>query len=122
MKFLLLLLTLFGAFASTPVEKKKQPAAAATSDAAIENAIRARFAKSKIASNNLQVHVRGGVATIEGQVSVVQHKGAATRMAKTAGATKVVNNIRIDEAAKRKAAGQLERARKATIQRSSQKN
>jgi hypothetical protein len=37
----------------------------------------------------------------------MQHKGAATRMAKTAGAIQVVNNIKISDQAKAKAAGNL---------------
>ena len=38
---------------------------------------------------------KNGIATWTGATSVMQHKGAATRMAKTAGATQVVNNIKI---------------------------
>lgn len=119
MRILLLLLTLFGAFAAAPDGKKKSApvVAASVPDAELEKAIRARFAKSKLASNNLQVIVKSGVATIDGQVSVVQHKGVATRMAKNAGAKQVVNRIKIDEAARQKAASQLTRARTATVKR-----
>jgi len=114
-----LLLALFGAFAAAPEEKKKKstPAAASITDAELEKAIRARFAKSKLASNNIQVIVKSGVATIDGEVSVVQHKGVATRMAKNAGAKQVINRIKIDEAARQKAAGQLTRSRAATVKR-----
>lgn len=120
MRILLLLLTLFGAFAAASEPKKKSaPAAAAASvsDAELEKSIRARLAKSKLASNNLQISVKSGVVTIDGQVSVVQHKGVATRMAKNAGAKQVINRIKIDEAARQKAAGQLSRARPATVKR-----
>lgn len=107
----MLFLALAAAFAAPPDVKKKATASlAAVSDAELEKAIRARFAKSKIAANNLQVVVRSGVVTIDGQVSVVQHKGVATRMAKNAGAKEVVNRIKIDEAARQKAATQLRRA------------
>jgi hypothetical protein len=56
--------------------------------------------------------VQGGVATWEGKTEVLQHKGAATRMAKTAGAKAVVNNIKVSDAAKDKAAGNLEEGRR----------
>jgi hypothetical protein len=41
---------------------------------------------------------------------VIQHKGAATRMARTAGAAQVVNNIQISASAKAKAAANLKKA------------
>src|SRR5713226_6667282 len=65
------------------------------SDAEIEATIKAKLAKSKIGKDGLQVHVKNGIATWTGATSVMQHKGAATRMAKTAGAIQVVNNIKI---------------------------
>lgn len=67
------------------------------SDAEIEATIKAKLAKSKIGKDALQVHVKNGIATWTGSTSVMQHKGAATRMAKTAGATQVVNNIKVSE-------------------------
>jgi hypothetical protein len=83
------------------------------SDAQMEADIRARLARSKkISLDHLQVHVQGGVATIEGHTSVVQHKGAATRMAKAAGAVAVNNRVQISEAAKEKAAANLESGRR----------
>ena len=78
------------------------------SDAEIEATIKAKLAKSKIGKDGIQVHVKNGIATWTGSTSVMQHKGAATRMAKTAGATQVVNNIKVsDDAAIGKAAGSL---------------
>jgi len=65
------------------------------SDAEIEGTIKAKLAKSKIGKDGFQVHVKDRVATWTGATTVMQHKGAATRMAKTAGATQVVNNIKI---------------------------
>ncbi len=83
------------------------------SDAQLEAAIRARFAKSqKISLDHFQVHVQGGVATIEGKTGVMQHKGSATRMAKAAGALAVNNRIQLSDAAKQKAAANLETGRR----------
>jgi osmotically-inducible protein OsmY len=84
----------------------------AVSDAKLEAAIRAKFAASKISADKFTVHVQGGVATIEGKTDVVQHKGTATRMAKTAGAAAVKNNVQVSDAAKQKAAGNLETGRR----------
>jgi hypothetical protein len=81
-------------------------------DAQIEAVIRAKFAKSKCGPDKFTVRVQGGVATIEGRTEVVQHKGSATRMAKTAGAIAVNNHIQISDAAKQKAAGNLEEGRR----------
>jgi hypothetical protein len=81
------------------------------SDAQLEALIRAKFAKSKSA-NTFKVRVQGGVANIEGQTDVVQHKGAATHMAKSAGAISVNNRVEISDAAKQKAAGNLETGRR----------
>jgi osmotically-inducible protein OsmY len=77
------------------------------SDAEIEATIKAKLAKSKIGKEGFQVHIKDGVATWTGTTSVMQHKGAATRMAKTAGAIKVVNNIKVSEQEAAKAASNL---------------
>ncbi len=88
-------------------------------DAQLEKTIRGKFAASKINTHHFQVHVQGGVATIEGQTDVLQHKGTATRLAKNAGATKVVNHIAVSQAAKDKAAKSLASGRRrAQIKRS----
>ncbi len=100
--------------ASRPASKApaRRPQAG-KSDAQIEAAIKAKLAKSpKLSTEHLQVHVQGGVATFEGKTDVVQHKGTATRMAKTAGAVAVNNHIQVSEAAKEKAAGNLETGRR----------
>jgi hypothetical protein len=95
-------------------------AAPAIPDAQIEKDIRARLAASaKISLDHFTVHVQGGVATLEGQTSVVQHKGTATRMAKSAGAVRVVNRIQVSEEAREKASANLtEGRRRAQIKRS----
>jgi hypothetical protein len=82
------------------------------SDAQIEAAIRAKFARSKINAEKFTVHVQGGVATIEGKTNVIQHKGTATRLAKTGGAVAVNNHIEISDAAKQKAADNLDQGRR----------
>lgn len=82
------------------------------SDASIEEQIRARFAKSKIAANGFKVHVQRGVATLTGTTDVIQHKGVATRLAKSGGAAQVVNNIQVSQAARDKAAAKLSKVRK----------
>lgn len=111
-------------FAATPTPAASKPARAAGNfsakdDARIEAAIKAKLAKSKIGADHFTVKVQGGVATWEGRTSVIQHKGAATRMAKTAGAVAVVNHIQVDEAAKRKAREQMQTGlRKAELKRS----
>ncbi len=97
-----------------PVQTKPVPSqgTSAEQDKAIEAAIRAKLAKSKIGKDGFKVRVQGGVAYWEGSTDVVQHKGSATRMAKAAGALKVVNNIQISDEAKEKAAGNLEQGRR----------
>ncbi|MEN6532075.1 MAG: BON domain-containing protein [Bryobacteraceae bacterium] len=85
---------------------------AALPDAAVENSIRQRLARSKCASDNFAVHVRGGVATLEGKTDVVQRKGAATRMAKSAGAKRVINNIQVSAAGRAKASAGLSKGRR----------
>jgi len=96
-----------------PVTSQKAPAKAAPklTDQQLEAKIREKFANSK-SSNTFKVHVQGGVATIDGKTEVIQHKAAATRMAKTAGAVAVKNQVVVSEAAKKKAAGNLEEGRR----------
>jgi hypothetical protein len=65
------------------------------SDAEIEASIKAKLAKSKIGKDGFQIHVKDRVATWTGSTAVMQHKGAATRMAKAAGAIQVLNNIKV---------------------------
>ncbi|MBI1899376.1 MAG: hypothetical protein HYZ57_16940 [Acidobacteria bacterium] len=90
----------------------KPAAAKPVDDASLERAIRARFARSKIAANNFQVRVQVGIATIEGRTAVIQHKGTATRLARAAGARQVVNKVVITDEAREKAAGNLSKGRR----------
>jgi hypothetical protein len=80
-------------------------------DAQVERTIRAKFTKSKINAEHFTVTVQNGVATIEGKTNVIQHKGVATRLAKTGGALAVQNHIQVSDAAKAKAAGRLAKYR-----------
>lgn len=97
---------------TAPAPAKAPAKQAMKPDAVIEATIRAKFAKSKINAEKFQVHVQGGVATIEGKTNVIQHKGTATRLAKTAGAVAVNNHVEISDAAKQKAADNLEKGRR----------
>ena len=65
------------------------------------------------------LNVQGGIAYWDGKTDVVQHKGSATRMAKTAGAKGVVNHIKVSDEAKEKAADNLDEGRRrAQVKRS----
>ena len=96
----------------TPKKTAPRPAMGASEDRQLEAAIRARLADSGIASDKFTVHVQGGVATLEGRTEVLQHKGTATRLAKSMGAKQVVNRIEVSEAAREKAAGNLAQGRR----------
>jgi BON domain len=101
--------------AKTTAPAKKAPTPSGTSaqeDKQIEAAIRAKLAKSKIGKDGFKVRVQGGIAYWEGSTEVLQHKGSATRMAKTAGAKSVVNNIKISDAGKEKATDNLDQGRR----------
>ncbi len=92
--------------ASTP---KTAPAAShmRVSDPELDRLIHMKLAKSKIGKDGFTAKVKNGIVTWEGSTNVIQHKGAATRMARTAGAVQVVNNIKISDAARQKASGNL---------------
>jgi hypothetical protein len=124
--FLLLLVSWTDFAADTkPAPAKPIPSQGTTAqqDREMEVAIRAKLAKSKIGKDGLTVRVQGGVAYWDGSTSVVQHKGSATRMAKTAGAKKVINNIKVSDDGKEKAAGNLEAGRRrAQVKRGEPRN
>ncbi len=81
-------------------------------DAQIERNIKAKLAKSKMSgTEHFTVSVHNGVAIFEGKTNVIQHKGVATRIAKTSGAVAVQNNIQVSDAAKAKAAARLAKYR-----------
>jgi osmotically-inducible protein OsmY len=98
---LILCLPLFLASLVTPVlahgssSTAASQRAGAVSDSQIEATIRTKLAKSKIGRDGFRFKVQRGVVTWEGTTSVMQHKGSATRMARSAGAVQVVNNIKV---------------------------
>lgn len=113
MIILFLLIGTLGAQTKAPPSKPVAGlGASALQDKETESVIRAKLAKSKIGKDGFTVRVQGGVAYWDGSTNVVQHKGAATRMAKTAGAKKVVNNIKVGDAAKETASANLEQGRR----------
>src|SRR5580692_8431201 len=115
MRTLFLAYALIAAFAgvSQAASVAKPPTSSASSarrglsDATIEQKIKTKLAKSKIGADKFTIKVQNGVAYWEGKTDVIQHKGAATRMAKTAGAVAVINKIQISDAARMKAAHNL---------------
>jgi osmotically-inducible protein OsmY len=114
-----LLVTMVAALAAQSRPPARPAGKPASTDVELEKAIRDRFAKSKCAQDKFMVRVQGGVATLEGKTDVVQRKGAATRMARTAGARKVINNIQVSEVAREKASATLATGRRrAQIKRS----
>ena len=92
---------------STTALSKAAAVPRALPDVQVEHAIQQKFAKSKINAERFTVTVRGGVATIEGKTNVIQHKGVATRLARSGGATVVKNNIQVSDEARAKAAAHL---------------
>jgi hypothetical protein len=96
----------------SPAKAVPAPGASAQQDKEMEAAIRAKLAKSKIGKDGFTVRVQGGAAYWEGSTNILQHKGAATRMAKSAGATRVINNIKVSDAAKQAAAENLDQGRR----------
>jgi hypothetical protein len=79
-------------------------------DAQIEAIIRTKLAKSKIGKDDFTFRVQRGVVTWEGSTNVMQHEGSATRMARTAGAARVINNIQVSATAKANATSNLKKA------------
>jgi len=91
-----LLFSLNGVAATTPTHNNGPR----LSDAEIEAKIKVKLAKSKIGKDGITCHVKNGIAYWQGSTNVMQHKGAATRMARTAGAIQVVNNIKLTDEAR----------------------
>lgn len=110
---------LVAAALAAQAQKGARAAGPALTDAELDRAIRERFARSKISANHFTVRVQGGVATLDGQTDVIQHKAVATRLARNAGARQVVNRIQVSERAKQKASANLAKGRRrAQIKRS----
>ena len=72
----------------------KKPAAAPKSDADIQKCITDKLASAeKLKSQGFSATVSNGEATLTGTANNAGSKGAATKIAKSCGATKVTNNI-----------------------------
>ena len=107
-KFLYLLLVPFlaieaaspvpGPAANSPTKTVSGQTRSSVTDAQLESTIRTKLSKSKIGKDGFRFHVQRGIVTWEGSTAIGQHKGAATRMARTAGAVQVINNIRVSNA------------------------
>ncbi|MBP6821603.1 MAG: BON domain-containing protein [Acidobacteria bacterium] len=73
---------------------KKAEAAAPKNDGEIQKCIADKLAKSeKLSTQGFSATVSGGEATLIGKANNAGSKGAATKIAKSCGATKVTNNI-----------------------------
>ena len=94
---------------ATAAQKKSAPPQPSATDGQILATIRAKLAKSKVSGDRFTVTVQNRVATFEGKTAVMQHKGVATRIARTSGAVGVQNHIRISEEAKAQAVAKLRR-------------
>lgn len=84
----------------------------APGDSVLEARIREKLSRSKLGADPIRVTVHGGVAVFEGETAVIQRKGAATRIARSAGAVRVDNRIRLSEEARRQAAANLAKGRR----------
>jgi osmotically-inducible protein OsmY len=80
--------------ASSPKTVHIQPGVH-VSDSQLESTIQTKLAKSKIGKDGFRFKVSHGIVTWEGSTHIGQHKGAATRMARTSGAVQVINNIQV---------------------------
>jgi hypothetical protein len=97
--------------AADGLRKSQKSVSKTETDQEIEQKIREKLAKSRLAADHFTVSVSRGIATIEGMTDVPQHKGVMTRMAKASGALAVRNNIRMSATAKAKSTEALAKAR-----------
>ncbi len=81
-----------GGFSNKNLPVEQRPA---VSDAQLEATIKTKLNKSKIGKDGFRFKVQRGVVTWEGTTNIGQHKGAATRMARSSGALQVINNIKV---------------------------
>jgi len=81
--------------ASAPAPSTPSNDEQSAEDAALRAEIEARLSRALIGKDGFQFTVRSGVVTWTGETSIPQHKGAATRMARSSGAKQVVNRIMV---------------------------
>jgi hypothetical protein len=86
--------------AASTSHRAAQPQPGTASDNEIQQTLEKKLAKSKVGKDGFRFHVSHEVVTWEGSTNVMQHKGAATRMARSAGAVQVVNNIQVSATGK----------------------
>lgn len=92
---------------------KKAEASAPKSDADVQKCIVDKLAKSeKLSTQGFSAAVSGGEATLTGNANNAGSKGAATRIAKSCGASKVTNNITSPPVSKPKKSGDAKPAEK----------
>jgi hypothetical protein len=99
MRRFLILLTIAGGLAAAQAPPKVFP-----NDTQIEAQLHDKLAKSVIGKDGFTAKIKDGVVYWEGSTDIAQHKGAATRMAKSSGARRVVNNIKVKKTASTKPA------------------
>jgi osmotically-inducible protein OsmY len=81
--------------ATSPTKAAAVQSRGSVSDEQLEATIKTKLTKSKIGKDGFHFKVQRGVVTWEGTTNIGQHKGAATRMARSSGAAQVVNNIKV---------------------------
>jgi osmotically-inducible protein OsmY len=86
--------------AATSPPKTAASTHATVSDEQLEANIKTKLNKSKIGKDGFKFKVQHGIVTWEGTTNIAQHKGSATRMARSSGAVQVVNNIKVLNTAK----------------------
>lgn len=87
-------------------KKSSQKASAPKTDADIQSCIADKFAKSeKLSTQGFSATVSTGEATLTGKANNAGSKGAATKIAKSCGASKVTNNITSPPVSKPKKSG-----------------
>jgi len=81
--------------ATSPAKAAAAPSRGSVSDEQLEATIKTKLTKSKIGKDGFHFKVQRGIVTWEGTTNIGQHKGAATRMARSSGAAQVINNIKV---------------------------
>ena len=104
---LLLAAASWPAQAQSAQAKSQSKAAPKWKDAELKKAVEERLARSAIAVDHFKVEVSDGVVILTGKTDIIQHKGVATRLARSMGAKEVRNEIEVSEAARQKAAARL---------------
>jgi len=97
---------------TTRPDQKAGSTAASKTDLQLEKGNPGPLCQIKDRREQFSGTVRGGVATLEGRTAVLQHKGTATRLAKSSGARQVVNRIEVAPEARERASANLATGRR----------